>query len=399
MDHGNYLLRLWLQLIRRIYASCWQNNYNHLDGSLLHTTIIYHHLYIIIILFKERGTTVSETPSPKKLLNVLKGKRESKPPVWLMRQAGRYLPEYRALRKTKGGFLELCYDSDAAADVTMQPIDRFSFDGAILFSDILIVPHAMGQDLWFEAGEGPRLAPPIANAPLDGFTADLDKLHSIYDTVSKVAARLPAETAFLGFAGSPWTVATYMVAGQGSRDQQAARKMAYSDTFKFGALIDAVTSMTIDYLSGQIDAGVEAVQLFDSWAGSLSPAQFERWVIQPNAAIIKAVKARHPGTPIIGFPKGAGAKLPDYAADTGADAIGLDETVDPVWANAVLPEGLPVQGNLDPMALLAGGDALKSATDNILIALEGRPHIFNLGHGIDKETPIAHVEHLLALLR
>lgn len=345
------------------------------------------------------GQTLDRTLVSKKLLNVLNGDWESTPPVWLMRQAGRYLPEYRALRKTKGGFLELCYDSDAAAEVTMQPIDRFGFDGAILFSDILIVPHAMGQNLWFEAGEGPRLAPPIAQSPLDGFTADLSRLRSIYDTVAKVAAALPPETTFLGFAGSPWTVATYMVAGQGSKDQQAARKMAYGDEAKFAALIDAIAAMTVDYLCGQIAAGVEAVQLFDSWAGSLSPAQFERWVIRPNADIIKAVKARHPDTPIIGFPKGAGAKLPGYAAATGADAIGLDETVDPVWANSVLPKEMPLQGNLDPMALLAGGDPLKRATADILEAFAGRPHIFNLGHGIDKETPIAHVEQLLTLVR
>jgi len=342
---------------------------------------------------------VSENTPSKKLLNVLKGYQEDIPPVWLMRQAGRYLPEYRALRETKGGFLELCYDADAAAEVTIQPITRFGFDGAILFSDILIVPHAMGQDLWFEAGEGPRLAPPLSNAPLETLKTDLSHLQAIYDTVAKVKGMLPPETTFLGFAGSPWTVATYMVAGEGSKDQQAARKMAYGDEPRFAQLIDAITEMTVDYLCGQIEAGVDAVQLFDSWAGSLSPAQFERWVIQPNAAIIKAVKARHPDVPIIGFPKGAGAKLPDYALQTGADAIGIDESVDPVWANEVLPKGLPVQGNLDPMALLVGGKALEEAVDSILKAFTGRPHIFNLGHGIDKETPIAHVQKLLTLLR
>lgn len=342
---------------------------------------------------------MNETPSPKTLLNVLKGAQAKIPPVWLMRQAGRYLPEYRALRKTKGGFLELCYDSDAAAEVTMQPIDRFGFDGAILFSDILIVPHAMGQNLWFEAGEGPRLAPPLAEASLSEFVPDYSRLDAIYDTVRKVSARLPHETTFLGFAGSPWTVATYMVAGQGSKDQQAARIMAYRDTPRFEALIEAITETTVEYLCGQITAGVDAVQLFDSWAGSLSPAQFERWVIAPNKTIIDRVRAKYPETPIIGFPKGAGAKLPDYAEQTGADAIGLDETVDPVWANDVLPAGLPVQGNLDPMALLSAGEPLEQAVEGILKAFAGRPHIFNLGHGIDKETPIAHVEHLLGLLR
>jgi uroporphyrinogen decarboxylase len=335
----------------------------------------------------------------RKLLSVLRGERADIPPVWLMRQAGRYLPEYRELRAQKGGFLELAYDSDAATEVTLQPIRRFGFDGAILFSDILVVPHAMGQDLWFEAGEGPRLAPPLASHDWREFTPAPQRLDPVYETVRKVRAALPPETTFLGFAGSPWTVATYMVAGQGSKDHEAARSMAYSDPAKFAALIDAITSTTVDYLSKQIEAGVDAVQLFDSWAGSLSPAQFERWVIAPNAAIVKAVKARHPATPIIGFPKGAGAKLIDYAAGVGADAIGLDETIDPVWANANLPDGLPVQGNLDPLALMAGGEALEAAVARVLGAFPNRPHIFNLGHGIGQHTPIAHVEKLLSLVR
>lgn len=342
---------------------------------------------------------MTKNTSPKKLLNVLHGYREDIPPIWLMRQAGRYLPEYRALRQTKGGFLELCYDAEAAAEVTMQPIRRFGFDGAILFSDILIVPHAMGQNLWFEAGEGPRLSPTLESASLQELTTDKSRLQAIYNTVGKVKEMLPPETTFLGFAGSPWTIATYMAAGQGSKDQQIARKMAYGDEARFAELIHAITDVTIEYLCGQIEAGVDAVQLFDSWAGSLSPAQFRRWVIAPNAVIIKAVKTRYPDVPIIGFPKGAGAKLADYAAETGADAIGIDETVDPVWANNILPKGLPVQGNLDPMALLAGGKSLEESVHAVLNAFDGRPHIFNLGHGIDKETPIAHVENLLSLVR
>ena len=232
--------------------------------------------------------------SPKKLLNVLKGNQEETPPVWLMRQAGRYLPEYLELRAKKGGFLDLVYDSNAAAEVTLQPIRRFGFDGAILFSDILIIPYAMGQKLWFEVGEGPRLAPRLAEETLETLIPDLSLLKPIYDTVRKVAAALPPETTFLGFAGSPWTVATYMVNGQGSRDQSEARRMAYLEPDRFGALIDAVIDITVDYLSGQIEAGVDAVQLFDSWAGSLSPAQFERWVIRPNAEIVKKLKKRHP---------------------------------------------------------------------------------------------------------
>jgi uroporphyrinogen decarboxylase len=335
----------------------------------------------------------------KPLLDVLNGDAAKVPPMWLMRQAGRYLPEYRALRAEKGGFLELAYDSDTATEITLQPIRRFGFDGAILFSDILVVPHAMGQDLWFEAGEGPRLAPKLSESDFDKLVPQPERLLPVYETVRKVRAALPDSTTFLGFAGSPWTVATYMVAGQGSKDQAETRSLAYGDPARFGALIDAITLETINYISNQIDAGVDAVQLFDSWAGTLSPAQFERWVIAPNAAIVAGLKARHPDTPIIGFPKGAGGKLPAYARETGVDALGLDETVDPLWAAANIPAHLPLQGNLDPLALVAGGVALESAVTRILEAFRGRPHIFNLGHGIVPHTPIAHVEKLLSLVR
>jgi uroporphyrinogen decarboxylase len=335
----------------------------------------------------------------KKLLNTLHGKMQAVPPVWLMRQAGRYLPEYRALRADKGGFLELVYDSDAACEVTLQPIRRFDFDGSILFSDILIIPYAMGQKLWFEAGEGPRLAPRLADDSLNTLIPDLSRLEPIYDTVRKVSAALPSHVTLLGFAGSPWTIATYMVNGQGSKDQSETRRMAYLESERFAELIDAIITITIEYLSGQIKAGADAVQLFDSWAGSLSPAQFERWVIAPNAAIVKGVKALHPDTPIIGFPKGAGGKLAAYAQQTGVDAIGIDETVDPVWANSVLPAGMPVQGNLDPLVLIAGGAALSNAVTTITNAFANRPHIFNLGHGIQQDTPIEHVENLLTLIR
>ena len=335
----------------------------------------------------------------KPLLRVLSGEKPGKPPIWLMRQAGRYLPEYRALRANKGGFLELVYDADAAAEVTLQPIRRFGFDGAILFSDILIVPHALGQDLRFEAGEGPRLSPPLVDATLSALQGAPERLEPIFRTVDKVKRALPATTTFLGFAGSPWTVATYMVAGQGSKEQAEARRYAYRDPQAFAEIIDAVASMTVDYLSGQVESGVEAVQLFDSWAGSLSPAQFEQWVIAPNARIVAAFKERHPDVPVIGFPKGAGGKLPAYARETVVDAIGLDETVDPEWAAATLPPTLPVQGNLDPLALIAGGDALETAVRKIISVFEDRPHIFNLGHGILPDTPIAHVEQLLRLVR
>ncbi|WP_294325494.1 uroporphyrinogen decarboxylase [uncultured Sphingomonas sp.] len=345
-------------------------------------------------------------PVPTKpLLRVLAGEKLAVPPIWLMRQAGRYLPEYRALRAEKGGFLALATDPEAASEVTLQPIRRFGFDGAILFSDILMIPWAMGQDLTFGPGEGPRLNPPLLNGLLAGIPGlsqggyPFHRLDPVYETVRRTVARLPADVTMLGFAGSPWTVATYMVAGQGSKDHEATRSLAYRDPATFAGLLEAIADLTIDYLVGQIDAGVEAVQLFDSWAGSLSPAQFDDWVIGFTARIVDALHQRRPGVPVIGFPKGAGGKLPRYARETGIDAIGLDETVDPVWADAVLPPGMPVQGNLDPLALLAGGEALDGAIMRVRDAFPERPHVFNLGHGIGQHTPIAHVEALLARVR
>jgi uroporphyrinogen decarboxylase len=335
----------------------------------------------------------------KPLLAVLRGERRDPPPIWLMRQAGRYLPEYRELRAEKGGFLDLAYDPGTAAEITLQPLRRFSFDGAILFSDILVVPHAMGMDLSFVAGEGPRLAPPLSEARIRDLKPAIQRLDPIYETVRRVKAQLSPQTTFLGFAGSPWTVATYMIAGQGSREQAEARQLAYLDPAKMDSILDIVSRITVDYLSGQIDAGVDAVQLFDSWAGSLSPAQFEQFVIRRTAWIVSELKRRHPDTPIIGFPKGAGGKLRAYADETGIDAIGIDETVDPMWAARELPAHLPVQGNLDPLALIAGGEALRSATRRILDAFAERPHIFNLGHGIQQTTPIANVEQLVALVK
>ena len=346
--------------------------------------------------------TPSLVPDPepdKPLLAVLRGERRDPPPIWLMRQAGRYLPEYRALRAEKGGFLDLVYNPAAAAEVTIQPLRRFPLDGAILFSDILIVPYAIGQDLWFEAGEGPRLAPKMGEARLRDLKPHMERLSPIYETVRLVKAQLSPETTFLGFAGSPWTVATYMIAGQGSREQAEARTLAYADPGKMDMILDLIATVTVDYLSGQIEAGVEAVQLFDSWAGSLAPAQFERFVIARNAWIVSELKRRHPTVPVIGFAKGAGGKLGAYARETGVDAVGLDETVDPFWANRELPAGLPVQGNLDPLALMAGGAPMRDAALRLLDALGQRPHIFNLGHGIGQYTPIAHVEQLVELVR
>jgi uroporphyrinogen decarboxylase len=336
----------------------------------------------------------------KPLLAVLSGERVSPPPVWMMRQAGRYLPEYRQLRADKGSFLDLVYDSDAAAEVTLQPLKRFpELDAAILFSDILIVPFAIGQNLSFVAGEGPRLTPPLTSADLDALTPFPARLDPIYETVRKVKAALDPSKTLIGFAGSPWTVATYMVAGQGSRDQVETRRMAYSDPGRMQALIARIEEVTLDYLSRQIEAGADAVQLFDSWAGSLAPAEFDRWVIAPTARLTAAIRKRHPHVRVIGFPKGAGGKLVSYALETKVDAVGLDETVEPAWADRELPPGLPVQGNLDPLALLAGGKGLNAAVRRILDAFAGRPHIFNLGHGILQETPIAHVEQMLAKVK
>lgn len=354
------------------------------------------------IIIKESLIIMSEAAlhlAPDAMLRVMRGEHLDVPPLWLMRQAGRYLPEYRALRADKGGFLELCMDSTAAAEVTLQPIRRFGFDAAILFSDILIVPYAMGQQLWFEVGEGPRLAPRLATEPLEALEPAPERFAPVYGTVRQVRAELDPGRALLGFAGSPWTVATYMVDGQGSKDHGAARRMAYSEPGRFQALIDAIVTTTVEYLVGQIDAGVDAVQLFDSWSGSLAPDEFVRWVIAPNRTIVEQIRSLRPGVPVIGFPKGAGAKLADYAREVRPDLLGLDETVDPDWADTVLPAGMAVQGNLDPLRLVAGGDGIDGAVARIRKALARRPHVFNLGHGILPDTPIAHVERLVAAVR
>lgn len=331
------------------------------------------------------------------LLRVLKGKRLDPPPIWLMRQAGRWLPEYRALRAARGGFLGMVYDPPTATEITLQPIRRFAMDGAILFSDILVVAHALGQTLSFVEGEGPRLAPPLADADPDALVTDPTRYPPVWETVRQLRAALGPETTLIGFAGAPWTVATYMVAGHGSRDE--ARQAAFSHPENFARLIDLIVASTIDYLIGQIEAGAQAVQIFDSWSGALSADQFERWSIAPTRAIVAAVKARHPETPIIGFPRGAGAKIIAYAERTGIDAIGLDETIDAKWAHAHLPAGMPVQGNIDNLALVAGGDMLTRATAALLEAFAGRPHIVNLGHGCVPHTPIPHVEALLRQVR
>jgi uroporphyrinogen decarboxylase len=336
---------------------------------------------------------------PGLLLDTLRGKSGARRPVWLMRQAGRYLPEYRALRAEKGGFLELATDPEFAAEVTLQPVRRFGLDGAILFSDILMVPWALGQDLTFGPGEGPRLDPPLGDGDLARLIPQLNRLEPVYETVRRVKAALPEDVTLLGFAGAPWTVATYMVSGQGSKDQQEPRLLAYRDPQAMADLLQGIAELTVEYLARQVEAGAEAVQLFDSWSGSLSPELKGLCVIEPTKWLVQEFRKRCPDTPVIGFPKGIGDHLGAYARATGVDAMGIDETTSVDWAHRELPQGMPVQGNLDPMVLLAGGEALDRAVRNITAGFAGRPHVFNLGHGIDKETPIAHVERLLEMVR
>ncbi len=340
---------------------------------------------------------MSGPPAP--LLRVLAGEALDPPPVWLMRQAGRYLPEYRALRAAKGSFLDLCLDPEAAAEITLQPIRRFGFDAAILFSDILIVPMGLGQQLTFHEGEGPRLTPALADAPLSALRPDRSSYARIHETVRRVRVALGPQVALIGFAGSPFTVATYMVAGEGSRDQAAARLMAYADAGRFQAIIDAIVDDSLPYLAGQAEAGAQALMLFDSWSGVLPPAEFDRWVVAPTARLVAALRARFPALPLIGFPRGAGTRAAVYARETGMTALALDEAADLDAILPLLPPDLPVQGNLDPLALKAGGPALDAALDRLRAAMAGRPHILNLGHGIDRFTPIAHVERLLDRLR
>jgi len=336
------------------------------------------------------------------LLDVLANKRAAQAPIWLMRQAGRYLPEYREVRAKAGSFLDLCFNPVLAAEVTLQPVRRFGFDAAILFSDILVVPHALGQKLTFEAGEGPRLSPAITSATaLDKLAADLDMkaLAPVLETITRVRAELPRQVALLGFCGAPWTVATYMVAGFGTPDQAPARLFAYRDPDGFERLIDFLTRASIDYLAAQFQAGVDAVQLFDTWAGVLGPEEFDRWCTKPAAKIVAGLRQKIPGARIIGFPRGAGTSLVSYVDDVPFDAIGLDWMINRKFARDEIQSRRPVQGNLDPMALLAGGPALDREVDAVLASVSERPFIFNLGHGILPETPIGHVERMVDRVR
>jgi uroporphyrinogen decarboxylase len=336
----------------------------------------------------------------KRLIAALRGRAHEVPPMWLMRQAGRYLPEYRELRATAKSFLDFCYTPANAAEVTLQPIRRFHFDAAILFSDILVIPDAMGQTVSFETGEGPRLDPIDSPEGVDRLGAfDLQKLSPVFETIDRVKTELPSDVAFIGFCGAPWTVASYMIAGKGTPDQAPARLFAFRHHVAFEKLINRLVEASVDYLVAQIDAGVEVVQIFDSWAGVLPANEFEAWCARPIARMVELLKEKRPGTPIIAFVRGADAQLPGLTRRLNADGYGLDTALDPKWAVAETAPNVCLQGNLDPLALIAGGASLDREVDSILEAFAGRPHIFNLGHGILPQTPIEHVERLIARVR
>jgi uroporphyrinogen decarboxylase len=338
----------------------------------------------------------------KKLLRSLAGEAQPVPPVWLMRQAGRYLPEYRATREKAGDFLSLCYTPDLAAEVTLQPLRRYGFDAAILFADILLLPQALGADLWFVTGEGPRLSTITSEtdfARLKGRDAIHDTLAPVYETVRILTRELPRETTLIGFAGAPWTVATYMIAGRGTPDQGPAHALKTAEPALFGRLIDLLTEATVDYLSAQIDAGAEVVKLFDSWAGSLKGDDFDAYAVRPARRIIAALKSRHPQVPVIAFPREAGPRYVGFAQATGADCVALDNSVSADWAAANVQSDGCVQGNLDPRLMVTGGQALIDETRRIRDAFSGGPHIFNLGHGITPDADPENVHRMLEALR
>jgi uroporphyrinogen decarboxylase len=339
--------------------------------------------------------------SKGRFLRVLNGEALARPPVWLMRQAGRYLPEYRELRATEPDFLSFCYNPSKAAEVTLQPIRRFGFDAAIVFSDILVVPDALGQKVSFEAGEGPRLEAIAEPAQMTRIqdSIDLAKLAPVYETLDRVRAALPADTALIGFCGAPWTVATYMIAGRGTPDQAPARLFAYRYPDVFQSLIDILVNASIEHLSAQVRAGADAVQIFDSWAGVLPEAEFEKWTYRPIVRIAEAIRKRHPATKIIAFPRGVSARQTARLAEVAAiDCVGVDTAADITACASATPPGNAIQGNLDPLLLLAGGASLEKSVETIVKTFAGRPHVFNLGHGILPPTPIAHVERLIAEL-
>lgn len=341
----------------------------------------------------------------KNFLESLKGHKPDHIPLWFMRQAGRYLPEYRELRAKAGGFLDMAYNPDYASEVTLQPIRRYQMDAAIIFSDILVIPHALGQHLEFVHGEGPKLNPLRSAEDLKSlnFSAFESTLNPVYEALQKTKSSLHSEnfhaTALIGFCGAPWTVACYMVEGGGSKDFIHVKSLAYRDPIAFGALMDLLVEASAAYLIKQIDAGAEAVQIFDSWAGVLDSQSFKKWVIEPTRKIVDLVRDAHPHTPIIGFPRCAGSNYLNYVRDTGVTAVGLDTSVDTQWAARTLQPLIPVQGNLDPICLMAGGDAMILAAEKIIGDLKDGNFVFNLGHGINKDTPPEHVEQLVNFIR
>jgi uroporphyrinogen decarboxylase len=341
-------------------------------------------------------------PQAKTILRALAGEVLPTPPIWMMRQAGRYLPEYRATRAQAGDFLSLCYNSDLAAEVTLQPIRRYGFDAAILFADILLLPHALGMDLWFETGEGPRLSTvttPADLAALKPADAIHDHLAPVYETLRILSRELPRDTALIGFAGAPWTVASYMVAGRGTPDQGPAHALIRADRALFQAIIDRLTAATVEYLSMQVRSGAEVVKLFDSWAGTLQGRDFDDFALAPARAITQALKARHPGLPVIVFPRGAGPRYAGVHRATGADGVALDDEVSPEWAAANVQRDGCVQGNLASSHMVTGGPALVSETRRILRAFCRGPHIFNLGHGITPDADPANVQIMIDTVR
>lgn len=338
--------------------------------------------------------------SDKLFMKALRGEVTARPPIWLMRQAGRYLPEYREVRKNAGSFLDLCYSPELACEVTLQPIRRYGFDAAILFSDILVVPDALGQSVRFVEGEGPQLDPIVDAAGVEALDSrGTDRIfEKVFETVERIGHSLPDETALIGFCGAPWTVATYMVGGKGSPDQAVTRLFAYQYPELFEKLIDLLVSVSFEYLSGQVKAGAEALQIFDSWAGPLPDEQFDRWVIKPTEKLVEDLKKRHPDVPIIGFPRGAGTRYDRYRQMTGVDALGCDTSL-PLADMKMLQGSVTVQGNLDPLLLVTGGAALDARVDETLETLGSGPYVFNLGHGILQQTPPDHVAQLVSRIR
>lgn len=336
------------------------------------------------------------TKPTKAFLRALAGETLTPPPFWLMRQAGRYLPEYRETRKTAGSFLDLCYNPELAVEVTLQPLRRYGFDAAILFSDILVIPDGLGQQVAFKEGEGPVLTPIRSASDLDGL--DISGLHDrmapVYATVKGLSQAIPATTALIGFSGAPWTVATYMIEGSGSKDFAAAKRMMWGQPELFARLMDLLIEATGQYLIRQIDNGAEAIQIFDTWAGALPEEEFRRWVILPMRQLVERIHSERPGVPVIGFPRGAGVMYETYVKATGVDGVSIDSSVPLEWAAEKLQTRCTVQGNVDPILLVAGGEALDAAIDNVLKVLGKGPFIFNLGHGITPPTPPENVARL-----